>query len=814
MTLRPSWIVATFFGIVACGDPATTPDDLGAASDVGTALDAAADGGVEDGSASTDADSTDVPALDAFSGSDATNDDAMAEADGAQPDASELDVGGPPDGMVADAQVGPDAGFADGCVQVPEWSGSVRVSSDRLGPLRAWSLAGDGTTGFIVAEASRRGAPWGANGAVEQLDLQTRQRTAFTVADSSDIASNADGTMVVASFGGHLYALDTRTGLADAVCVNPSGQPANAPCREPDLSADGRFVVFSSEASDLVLGDLNQARDVFVYDRLSGTTERISVSSVGTGGASDSHAPKISHDGAVVAFVSRANNLVVGDSNGVADSFIRDRVASTTVLASRSTLGDLLAQPVREPITLSGDGDTLAFASDDGALVPGQVSALYLANWRTGAIEGLGPPAALGSQPCDLDRSGSRLIFDSPLTLFDRGTGVFQVVTPGAHCPAQLSEDGQVVLFETSEPLASGDAPGTPDVYALKLGAAGGLVCLPPRQRFLNWGWSWLPELPSGQSEPSYVWTGSEVLAFGGGDGATFVNSGAHLSASSPWSLPTQTTGAPSGRYRHTAAWTGTEMFVWGGENLTPELSDGALYDPVLYRWRPVSPTNAPSPRRRAVGLWTGNRVLVYGGEAAGLPLNTGALYDPNTDSWSSVVSEPLLDARTVPLVAWTGAQLIVYGGQSAGVPSTLLATGALYDPTNNQWSPISTSGAPPARFGAWAGGSLVVWNGSAGGRYDPISDLWEPISSDGAPTESGPMVSVGNHVLLFGETTFAAYDLSRDSWDMLDYETPYPFLHEQRTILWTGADILVFVRVHAGAFPFHFLGPARFGPP
>ena len=92
---------------------------------------------------------------------------------------------------------------------------------------------------------------------------------------------------------------------------------------DPAISADGRFVAFSSDATNLVPGDTNGTADVFVRDRQTGTTRRVSVGPGGAQGNGDSVDPALSADGRFVAFESDATNLVPGDTNGVDDVFVR-----------------------------------------------------------------------------------------------------------------------------------------------------------------------------------------------------------------------------------------------------------------------------------------------------------------------------------------------------------------------------------------------------------------------------------------------------------------------------------------------------------
>src|SRR5262245_28995202 len=110
--------------------------------------------------------------------------------------------------------------------------------------------------------------------------------------------------------------------------VSSSGAQGNrdsGDAHPPSVSADLRFVAFESDASNLVASDTNHASDVFVHDRTSGATVRVSVDSAGVEGDRTSEQPSISMDGRYVAFVSFATNLVGGDSNGAADVFLRDR---------------------------------------------------------------------------------------------------------------------------------------------------------------------------------------------------------------------------------------------------------------------------------------------------------------------------------------------------------------------------------------------------------------------------------------------------------------------------------------------------------
>lgn len=136
----------------------------------------------------------------------------------------------------------------------------------------------------------------------------------------------------------------------------------------PAISADGRYVAFASAGSTLVKGDTNGAEDIFVFDRVERTTERVSLSSGGGQGSGASFDPAISGDGRHVAFTSAAPDLVAGDDNGEADVFVRDRKRGTTVLASAGPQGARGDGPSVAP-SISDDGRWVAFESDAGSLV-------------------------------------------------------------------------------------------------------------------------------------------------------------------------------------------------------------------------------------------------------------------------------------------------------------------------------------------------------------------------------------------------------------------------------------------------------------
>src|SRR5260221_12724968 len=131
------------------------------------------------------------------------------------------------------------------------------------------------------------------------------------------------------------------------------------------ISADGRYVAFVDNSTDLVQGDTNGFDDIFVRDRIAGTTERVSVATGGAQADGGSQLPSISADGRFVAFESAATNLVSGDTNGLDDVFVRDRVAGTTERVSLSTNGAQASRDCGYPrLAAAGRSEACRVASE------------------------------------------------------------------------------------------------------------------------------------------------------------------------------------------------------------------------------------------------------------------------------------------------------------------------------------------------------------------------------------------------------------------------------------------------------------------
>jgi Tol biopolymer transport system component len=177
----------------------------------------------------------------------------------------------------------------------------------------------------------------------------------FSTAASDVVAGDTNGVSDV-------FIYDRLSGTTERISVGTGGTESNGDSNGQWMSADGRFVVFASVGDNLVSGDTNQWKDVFVRDRLLGTTERVSVASDGTEADGESFACAISADGRFVSFSSWADNLVSGDTNGYYDVFVHDRQAGTTIRVDVASDGTQADEPSFET-SISGDGRYVAFAS-------------------------------------------------------------------------------------------------------------------------------------------------------------------------------------------------------------------------------------------------------------------------------------------------------------------------------------------------------------------------------------------------------------------------------------------------------------------
>ena len=224
---------------------------------------------------------------------------------------------------------------------------------------------------------------------------------------------------------------------------------------------------------------------------------------------------------------------------------------------------------------------------------------------------------------------------------------------------------------------------------------------------------------PTARVDHTAVWTGSEMIVWGGcaNDNCTQLSvfGGRYNPQTDSWTSTT-ITNAPSARYVHTAVWTGGEMIVWGGYDGTNYLNTGGRYNPGTNSWTATSTTDAPGTRASHTAAWTESEMIVWGGVGTGGRTNTGGKYNPGTDSWIATSITDAPSARSSHTVVWTGGEMIIWGG-SAG-SGNYLNTGGRYDPDTDSWTATTIANAPPARYvhtAIWSGSEMIVWGGWAG---------------------------------------------------------------------------------------------------
>ena len=170
------------------------------------------------------------------------------------------------------------------------------------------------------------------------------------------------------------FVKDTLTGVTTRVSTDSAGGQANDFTGVYAISGDGRYVAFTSNATNIVAGDTNGTLDAFVKDRMTGVTTRISTDSAGAQGNGHSQVRAISADGRYVAFESRATNLVAGDTNGAQDAFVKDMVTGVTTRVSTDSAGGQVTGGDSRINALSADGRFVAMESGATNLVDGDTN--------------------------------------------------------------------------------------------------------------------------------------------------------------------------------------------------------------------------------------------------------------------------------------------------------------------------------------------------------------------------------------------------------------------------------------------------------
>jgi len=273
-------------------------------------------------------------------------------------------------------------------------------------------------------------------------------------------------------------------------------------------------------------------------------------------------------------------------------------------------------------------------------------------------------------------------------------------------------------------------------------------------------GWTLLPEWPlTARDGHSVVWTGREVVVWGGNVGGDstdpyanpFANGGAAYNpAQRSWK--TIAVAPIGGRLWHSAVWTGEEILIWGGFG-DDEVTDAAAYDPATDSWRSVAASPIAPRWWGHSTTWTGTEMIIWGRRPINSDEPTGVAYTPRTDTWRDLPEAPIA-SRDWHSAVWTGDELIIWGGErstSNGESVEYMNDGAAFNPISGTWRQLAPS--PLAgrwqHTAVWTGEVMIIWGGAAsdgtgdaladGAVYDPATDSWFPLPP-------GPLVARGGH--------------------------------------------------------------------
>ncbi|MBI4703356.1 MAG: hypothetical protein HY744_19755 [Deltaproteobacteria bacterium] len=235
--------------------------------------------------------------------------------------------------------------------------------------------------------------------------------------------------------------------------------------------------------------------------------------------------------------------------------------------------------------------------------------------------------------------------------------------------------------------------------------------------------------------------------------------------------LPKQ--GAPSPRARHVAVWTGKQMIVWGGATgpgFDNNTNTGAIYDPDTFQWSEMSTVGAPSPRQGATAVWNNNigphSMIVWGGRDASGALGTGGAYDPASNTWTATTTDGAPSPRYNHTAVWAGPKMVVWGGFDG---KQQLFTGAMYDMGNDLWVPVKD---PPVisrelHSAVYADGKMYVFGGRGDVPGGP-SDAYFP--------DPGYVIA----------TSGVQFDVLLNTWGKLPYANQ-PAARAGHSAVWTG---------------------------
>jgi N-acetylneuraminic acid mutarotase len=335
----------------------------------------------------------------------------------------------------------------------------------------------------------------------------------------------------------------------------------------------------------------------------------------------------------------------------------------------------------------------------------------------------------------------------------------------------------------------------------------------PGNDQLLYGSWNNVAPNVEARFEHKAVWTGTEMLVWGGRVGSAFAEVGYKYNPTTNVWTAMSTQNQPAGRTDFGMVWTGTEMIVYGGFGATSVLNDGGRYNPTTNTWTTMGGTPPPKTVYHST-IWTGTDMIIWGG---GLNYNTASQsatsnnykYNPTTDTWTLLNSTTGIQPRLRHSAIWTGTEIIVWGGHNVN-HSTYYNNGAKYNVLTDTWSAISTPTLQP-RYGHhafWTGSKMIIYGGiySDGALYDLNTNLWTPMSTPQFQIGWGGTFSstwTNTDMIVWGGTLTnnflegltskgGRYNLATNTWTEISEVNALSarILH---SAIWTGSEMIIF---------------------
>ncbi len=321
---------------------------------------------------------------------------------------------------------------------------------------------------------------------------------------------------------------------------------------------------------------------------------------------------------------------------------------------------------------------------------------------------------------------------------------------------------------------------------------------------------------PTNRFEPNLLWTGQEVLVFGGWnyENVAVGPGGRYQPDRNQWRPMAPIPSTTASVNLSTAVWTGCEMIVWGA-NTKLDGSGGGIYDPETDEWREISHVGEPSPRIASSAVWTGREMIVWGGSTGlctGLTgsCSDGGRYDPASNTWMALSTVDAPAPRFAHRAIFTGTEMIVWAGRNSNrLSEPPVGGGGIYSVREDRWRPMTAAGEPALRdypSVVWTGKEMIVWGGlvqgghlvrNDGGRYDPVANRWTGMSIPGDLPGRYYHVAVwtGQEMIIWGgdyrDPRGFRYDPVRDQWtQMSTYGAPPP--RAWAGVVFTGQEVVI----------------------